>query len=231
MAVYAISDLHLSFGSDKPMDIFGRDWENHSQKLAENWRIVKDDDIVLIPGDISWAMSLEAAKLDLAFIEALPGRKIISKGNHDYWWSTKGKFDTFLNANEMKTIRMLYNNAYREGPYTICGSRCWKSPDDPNFLKEDKKIYDREAARLRISLDEGSRLGGELIAMLHYPPFDSGHRPNDFAGLLKQYDVKTCIYGHIHGKASASCRNETVDGIRYSLVSADFLSFEPLQIA
>jgi predicted phosphohydrolase len=231
MAVFAISDLHLSLGGDKPMDIFGGVWENHAQKLADRWRDVAEEDIVLIPGDISWAMSLEEAGPDLAFIEGLPGKKILSKGNHDYWWSTKKKFDDFAALKGFKSIRMLNNNAYREGEFTICGSRCWKPLDDPDFSMDDRKVYNRELSRLRLSLEEGVKLGGELIAMLHYPPFDSSHRQNDFSLLLKEYGVKTCVYGHIHGKTDPSYRNEVLDGLRYCLISADILAFEPVRIA
>jgi predicted phosphohydrolase len=229
MAIYAISDLHLSFGCDKPMDIFGGNWENHSLKLSEKWN-AGPDDAILIPGDISWGMSLSSAEPDLAFIHALPGRKIVSKGNHDYWWSTRGKFEAFTAAKGFTSIRMLHNNAYREGVFSICGTRGWIPKDDPDFSDEDRKIYDREMARLRLSLDEGVKMGGIPIAMLHYPPFDSSHRPNDFADILKEYGVKTCIYGHIHGRANPSFRDETLDGIRFMLVSADFLDFEPVRI-
>ncbi len=231
MAIYAISDLHLSFGCDKPMDIFGGSWENHTERLKSGWcDTVGDEDLVLIPGDISWAMGLETAKPDFSFIEALPGRKLIGKGNHDYWWSTKNKFDAFLRNNGMSTISMLHNNAYPFGNFVICGSRGWLSPDDPDFTGEDQKVFTREIERLKMSLNEGVRLGGEIIAMLHYPPFDQRHNPNAFAEMLQDYGVKTCVYGHIHGKANPQYRLEWISGIRYQLISADFLEFRPVRL-
>ncbi|HOK43687.1 MAG TPA: metallophosphoesterase [Thermoclostridium caenicola] len=231
MAIYALSDLHLSFGTDKPMDIFGDIWKNHAQRIRENWiQVVGEDDVVLIPGDISWAISLDEAVPDFRFIESLPGTKIISKGNHDYWWSTKRKFQAYLETHGFKTIRMLHNNAFRIGDFAVCGTRGWNDPGDPDFTEEDRKIFRRELDRLRLSLEEGRRLGGEIIAMLHYPPFDAEHRMNDFGALMKEYGVGICIYGHIHGRGDAVWKNELADGIRFSLVSADFLSFTPIRI-
>lgn len=231
MAIYAISDLHLSLGTDKPMDVFGDRWKDHVNRLERNWnQVVGKDDVVLIPGDISWGINLDEALPDFRFIDLLSGMKIIGKGNHDYWWSTRRKFKGFLDANGLGTISMLHNNAFRVGDYAICGSRGWIDPGDPDFKEEDRKIFSREIERLRMSLEEGKRLGGEIIAMLHYPPFDSAHRPNDFVDLMGKYDVKVCIYGHIHGKWEESWRDETIDGIRFLLVSADFLSFMPVRI-
>ena len=232
MAIYAISDLHLSLGTDKPMDVFGDRWKDHVKKLEQNWnQVVGEDDFVLIPGDISWGINLDEALPDFSFIESLSGIKIISKGNHDYWWSTRRKFQSFLDANGFKTISMLHNNTYRVGGYTICGSRGWIDPGDPGFDDGDREIFSREMERLRLSLEQGKRLGGRIIAMLHYPPFDSGHRANDFASLLKEYNAEMCVYGHIHGWWEDSWRDEVVDGIRYLLVSADFLSFMPMRVA
>jgi len=232
MAIYALSDLHLSLGTDKPMDVFGDKWKDHAQRLEQNWnQVVVKDDFVLVPGDISWGINLDEALPDFRFIESLNGIKIISKGNHDYWWSTRRKFQAFLDANGFATISMLHNNAYRIGEYTVCGTRGWTDPGDPDFRDEDRKIFSREMERLRLSLEEGKRLGGRIIAMLHYPPFDSNHRPNDFAALLKKYGAEICVYGHIHGRWEESWRDEVVDGIRYSLVSADFLSFMPMRVA
>ena len=224
MAIYAISDLHLSFGTDKPMDIFGMHWENHAKRLQENWlRMVGADDYVLICGDISWG-------INLAFIEALPGSKILSKGNHDYWWSTAHKFSSHFELRGYKTLNILHNNAYKAGDYTICGSRGWKSPDEEGFNSEDQKIFNRELERLKLSLKAGQELGGEIIAMLHYPPFDSRHRPNAFAKRLKEFGVRTCIYGHIHGNANESWKDEWIDDIRYHLVSCNIIGFSPIKL-
>ena len=231
MAVYAISDLHLSFGTDKPMDIFGVNWENHAERLRENWvKTVRDEDYVLISGDISWGINLEEADADLAFIDSLPGEKILSKGNHDYWWSTLHKFNQHFASKGYRTLKILHNNAYRIGDYTVCGSRGWSSPDEEGFDDEDRKIFNREMDRLRFSLTEGRKLGGEIIAMLHYPPFDGRHHPNEFASVLKEFCVGTCIYGHIHGNADESWKNETIDDIRYHLTSCNIIGFTPVKL-
>ena len=231
MGIYAISDLHLSFGVNKPMNIFGDNWENHAQRLRDNWvKIIREDDVVLIPGDISWGINLEEADPDFAYIEALPGKKILAKGNHDYWWSTLRKFDQYLEEKGYRTIKILRNNAYRTGDYTVCGSRGWISPDEEGFDEKDKKVFNRECQRLGLSLQEGRKLGGELIAMLHYPPFDNMHHPNAFADILKAFGVKTCIYGHIHGNANDSWKNETIDGINYHLVSCNMIGFSPVKL-
>ena len=151
MAIYAISDLHLSFGTDKPMNVFG--WADHPSNIKENWlKVINDDDYVLIPGDISWGINLEEAAPDLEFIDSLPGKKILSKGNHDYWWSTLNKFRSFFDAKGFTSLNILHNNAYRAGSRTICGTRGWKPQDDEDFTQEDRKIFNRELERLRLSL-------------------------------------------------------------------------------
>ncbi|NLM73666.1 MAG: serine/threonine protein phosphatase [Clostridiaceae bacterium] len=229
MAIYAISDLHLSFGTDKPMNVFG--WADHPSNIKENWlKVINDDDYVLIPGDISWGINLEEAAPDLEFIDSLPGKKILSKGNHDYWWSTLNKFRSFFDAKGFTSLNILHNNAYRAGSRTICGTRGWKPQDDEDFTQEDRKIFNRELERLRLSLREAVKLGGELIAMLHYPPFDLKHNPNEFSQILKEFNVKTCIYGHIHGKANETWKDETIDGIRYLLVSCNIVDFNPVKL-
>ncbi|NLE24717.1 MAG: serine/threonine protein phosphatase [Clostridiaceae bacterium] len=229
MDIYAISDLHLSLGTDKPMDIFG--WGNHVERLRKNWiNSVKKDDYVLIPGDISWGINLEEADPDFAFIESLPGKKIISKGNYDYWWSTRKKFDSYCEEKGYETISILQNNSFTVNDHTICGSRGWKPLDDDNFYEKDKKIYFRELERLKLSLKEGQKTGNELIAMLHYPPFDTKHRPNDFAELLAEYNVKICVYGHIHGKADDNLKDENIYGVRYHLISANIIGFNPIKL-
>lgn len=229
MDIYAISDLHLSLGTDKPMDIFG--WGNHAERIRKNWvNSIKEEDYILIPGDISWGINIKEADPDFAFIESLPGKKIISKGNHDYWWSTRKKFDCFCEEKGYKTISILHNNSFIAGKYTICGSRGWKPLDDDNFTEEDKKIYSRELERLKLSLKEGQKTGNQLIAMLHYPPFDSRHRPNDFAELLAEYNVRICVYGHIHSRAEEGWKDESIDGVRYHLISANIIGFNPIKL-
>ncbi|NMA66061.1 MAG: serine/threonine protein phosphatase [Clostridiaceae bacterium] len=232
MAIYAISDLHLSFGTNKPMDVFGDEWINHPWILKENWlKIVKKNDYVLIPGDVSWGINLEEAEPDFAFIESLPGRKIISKGNHDYWWSTLNKLNNFLEAKDYKSINFLHNNSFMADDYAVCGTRGWKSKDDEDFDSSDEKIFNRELARLKLSLTEGRKKSQKLIAMLHYPPFDSKHKLNDFGQILKDFGVEICIYGHIHGKANEAWKAEYIDGIRFHLVSCNIIDFMPIDLS
>lgn len=231
MAIFAISDLHLSFGTDKPMDVFGENWENHTVKLKDNWvRVIGEEDWVLVPGDISWAISLEESIPDFTWLNSLPGKKILSKGNHDYWWSTYKKFEDFKTVHGFHTLTMLYNNAYSWGGYAICGTRGWKSPDEPDFSEEDEKIYKREQERLKLSLKEGVKLGGSLIAQLHYPPFDARHRLNAFGDILVEYGVKACIYGHIHGKVPRQALYEEVEGIAFRLVACNQIAFDPVKL-
>lgn len=229
MAIFAISDLHLSLGTDKPMDIFG--WGDHTSRIKENWiKKITDEDYILIPGDISWGINLQETDYDFAFIESLPGKKIISKGNHDYWWSTRQKFNRHCEEKGYKTLYVLHNNAIEVHDYTICGTRGWKDQDDESFDEEDLKIYKRELERLKFSLREGLKSGKELIAMLHFPPFDSKHKPNDFARILKENGVKICVYGHIHSKYNQGWKDEIIDGIQYHLISSNIIDFDPIKI-
>ncbi|MBQ7117412.1 MAG: metallophosphoesterase [Clostridia bacterium] len=223
MSIFAIGDTHLTFSTDKPMDIF-RGWTDYVERLEKNWRaVVDEDDTVVIPGDISWAMSLEQAKNDFAFLHSLPGRKLIMKGNHDYWWTTKRKMDTFLSENGFDSVAILHNNAFRVGDFTLCGSRGWFFDAE----NSDSKVLLREAGRLDMSIEEGKKLGGELIVFLHYPPVMSNMRCNEMMAVLKKHGIERCYYGHLHGESTLRAVRETVDGIRFSLVSADFLEFCP----
>ncbi len=230
MAIYAISDLHLSLGTDKPMDIFG--WGDHVSKIKENWlKKITDEDYILMPGDLSWGINMQETDADFDFIDKLPGNKILSKGNHDYWWSTRNKFDKHCSEKGYTTINVLHNNAIDLGQYTVCGTRAWKSQDDDSFNKEDSKIYNRELARLKLSLEEGKKTGKEIIVMLHYPPFDYQHKPNEFSKIIKEYGVKICIYGHIHSRYEQAWKNEKIDGIQYYLVSSNIIGFDPIKIS
>ena len=233
MAVYAISDLHLSYGIDKPMDIFGDRWVNYMDKLKENWEeIVKEDDYVLIPRDISWATYLEQAIKDFQFIENLPGRKIISKGNHDYWWTTMSKLNIFLEKNNFKTIEFIHNNSYNIQGFIVCGARGWKCPGDDGFSQEDKKIYERELNRLKLSLSNAKPIGEEeIIVMMHYPPFNSSKEPSEFVEIMGEYGVKKCLYGHLHGGSFNSAVEGEVEGIDFKLVSSDYLNFKPFNVS
>ena len=224
MSIYAIGDTHLSFSTDKPMDIFGG-WTDYVYRLEKNWRaVVKDEDTVVIPGDISWAMSLEGAEEDFRFIHNLPGRKIILKGNHDYWWTTKKKMDTFLAEKGFDSIELLHNNAFRVGDFTICGSRGWFYDAQTGL---DKKVIAREAARIDRSIEEGKKLGGELLVFLHYPPLSQEQKCEEIMDVLIKHGIKRCFYGHLHGASCLYAVQNEVDGIDFSLVSADFLQFCP----
>ena len=224
MSLFAIGDTHLSFGTDKPMDVF-RGWENYEKKLEKNWRaVVSDNDTVVIPGDVTWGMNLQEALADFQFLDSLPGRKIILKGNHDYWWSTKKKADEFFKANGIETIDILNNNAYSVGGFALCGSRGWFFE---NTAETDRKILAREAGRLRMSIEAAQALGGEKIAFLHYPPIAGGSVCGEICEELVKGGVKRCYYGHLHGPALSFAFNGEMFGIEFRLVSGDFLKFCP----
>jgi len=238
MAIYAISDLHLALGVEKPMDIFGGKWENYMEKLKIFWQdTVSADDYVIVPGDISWATYLEDGLRDFEFINNLPGKKIILKGNHDYWWSTLNKLETFLKNNGFTTIKFLHNNCYVIEDAVLCGSRGWKCPGDDEFGKEDMKMYNRELQRLELSLkcavkaaaDSDNRIR-KIIAALHYMPFNIKKQPSGFVEIMKKYNVNVCIYGHLHGEGIKNSVEGNIDGIEYFLVSADYLGFKPIRI-
>ena len=232
MSIYAISDLHLAMSIDKPMDIFGPLWSNYMDRLTDEWTsTISDCDTVLLPGDISWATYLGQAYEDFKYIDSLPGKKIISKGNHDYWWTTLNKLEKFLKENKFSTIEFMHNNSFRLENHIICGTRGWKSPGDSDFTLEDKKIYDREIQRLELSLKTAKPEKGEkLIAAMHFPIFNSRGIFSEFLGIMKKYNVDICIYGHLHGGAFNNVINGFVEGIEFRLVSADYLSFKPLKL-
>lgn len=228
MKVFAISDLHLSVAEDKPMDVFGPDWEGYMMRIRQNWlRTVNDDDLVLIPGDISWVTYLNDAGPDLRYIEELPGKKLLVKGNHDYWWSTMRKLEQFTEREGLKSISFIQNNAFFYWDLAVVGSRAWKTPEDNGFTLEDEKIYNRELIRLELSLKHTMGFGGTIIAMLHYPPFSANGKPSAFVDLLSDYRVTICVYGHLHGKSCGFSVTGDYNGIRYYLVSADYLNFTP----
>jgi predicted phosphohydrolase len=234
MALYAISDLHLALSIDKPMDVFGNRWADYMGRLEENWRsMITGDDYVIVPGDISWATYLEQAYEDFRFIHELPGKKIISKGNHDYWWTTKSKLDKFLAENGFDSISFMHNNSYCVGDDVICGTRGWEMPGEVGFGTEDEKIYKRELLRLELSLKNaiaascGTR---RIIAALHYPPYNSKGEFSDFIDIMKKYGVKLCIYGHLHGEACRGAVEGSHEGIVFRLVSADHLAFAPIPL-
>ena len=228
MRIYAIADLHLSLVSEKPMDVFGEAWRDHADKIDRNWReVVREDDLVLIPGDISWAMQLSAALPDLAFIGRLPGKKLLLKGNHDYWWSTASAAKKFFAENDISTIDILHNNFFEYGDAAICGTRGWFYEEEKGG-EHDRKILARECLRLEASLKAaGDR---EKYVFLHYPPKYLGYECPEILKLLKDYDVKMCCFGHIHSKGCASAFCGELNGTAFKLVSADYLDFVPAKI-
>lgn len=227
MSVFTIADLHLSLGSDKPMDVFPG-WEGYLPKLEKNWRaVVTPEDTVVLPGDLSWAMSLEEAVSDFDFVENLPGRKIILKGNHDYWWTTMRKMNEFLKAHGYATVTILHNAAVTAGGIAVCGSRGWFFDDT---AAGDRKILLREAGRLDTSIREAEKTGLEPVVFLHYPPVYSGNECEEILEVLLRHHIRRCYYGHLHGRAAATAVQGEYRGILLRLVSADSLRFAPLVV-
>jgi predicted phosphohydrolase len=231
MKIFAISDLHLTNSSDKPMDVFGGNWVGYWERIKANWtKTVSADDAVLIAGDISWAMTLDKAKADLEEIDGLPGRKFLIEGNHDYWWSSYKKVKEL----PLSTMSFIQYTAVKLGGFIICGTRGWTAPErDASQKEDDAKIYSREVNRLRLSLDCARRLcvdGEEIIAMTHFPPFNSRFDASAFTELFSEYGVKKIVYGHLHGDRSRYKAAVKKDGAEYLLTSCDFLNNNPLQI-
>lgn len=225
MALFTIADLHLSLGTSKPMDVF-KGWQNYVERIEANWRSrIKPEDTVVLGGDISWAMQLEETLPDFSFLQGLPGQKIILKGNHDYWWTTMAKMNAFLAKNGLTTLRFLFNNSYPLEGAWLCGTRSWLF--DPGQA-HDAKIIQRETGRLRASLQAAGQ--GEKIVFLHYPPVYTGAEAPEVIQAMKDFGVKRCYYGHLHGASIGRAVQGVVDGIRYKLVSADSLEFDPVPV-
>ncbi len=226
--LYTIGDLHLSLGCDKPMDIFSG-WTNYLERLQKNWNSkITDDDTVVLLGDHSWALKLEDSRNDLEFIDnKLNGKKILIKGNHDLWWSTTKKITDFVSDNGFSTISFLFNNAYLTEGISICGTRGWIRE---NGEPADKKVLNREAGRLEASLQAGVKLGGELVAFIHYPPIYGTEENAQIIELLHKYNVKRCYYAHLHGNSVKGALNGERMGVYYKLVSADGVGFDPVKI-
>ena len=225
MSLYAIGDLHLSLSKDKPMDIFGDKWENHAEKIRQGFSTLHEEDVTVLCGDLSWGMGLEDCLEDFLFVDSLPGRKIIIKGNHDYWWSTASKAKNFFAKNNIHSIDILYNNAIDYGEYALCGTRGWFYEEEKDG-EHDKKIMRRELMRLEASLKAAG--DKKKLVFLHYPPVFQRYRCEEILELLKAYEVRLCCYGHIHGKGCASAFNGWQGGTEYKLVSADHLNFSPI---
>lgn len=233
--IFTIADLHLGQSVDKPMDKFGPAWKDHTQRLQDQWReLVADQDYVLIPGDISWAMHLDEAAADLQLLENLPGQKILLRGNHDYWWQSLNKISNYVQAQGWSSLHFLQNSALPLGDrYMVAGSRLWLWPDDQRFTAADDKILQREIARLQLSLQAAAQLPGgrQLIVMTHFPPFAKNLAPSRVTGLIREAGAVASVFGHIHHSGSPYCLNQQViDGVPYSLVAGDYLGFRPQEI-
>ena len=235
MSLFSIADLHLSLAADKPMDVFGSRWKSYTEKLDTRWRaVVNPEDTVIIPGDISWAMTLEEATTDFAFINSLPGRKLIGKGNHDYWWATMTKMHQFTKENGFSTIDFLFNNAFECEDYIVCGTRGWYVEERLQNAAENAdyaKIVAREAQRLTLSLKEASALrettGRQILVYLHFPPVFRNFVCRELVDVMHAFDVKNCYFGHIHGVYNVP-RSTVFEEISMTLISADFLDFTPM---
>ena len=228
MSLFVIGDTHLSLSTANPMDIFGG-WKNYMQRLEENWRsVVQPQDTVIIPGDVSWGMSLEQAKEDFLFLHRLPGKKILMKGNHDYWWTTRAKMESFLEENGLDSLSILHNNAVSVEGLSLCGSRGWMFEQGQ---EHDKKIINREAGRIRASLQDAQRFGEqEKVLFLHYPPVFMQDSIPEFFEVMNQYGVRRCYYGHIHSQGCRFAFQGEWCGVQLEMVSADYLRFMPKKI-
>lgn len=224
MALYAIGDLHLCLGADKPMDIFGGAWVGYMDKLREGLSVIGPDDTTVLLGDLSWALDLNGAKADFSFINEIPGRKIILKGNHDYWWSTVAKFEKFCREQDFSDLFILNNNHYEYQGTAICGTRGWFFEEEKSG-QHDEKVFKRELIRLETSLKSAGDL--TKIVFLHYPPKYKGYECPEILALLEKYGVRRCFYGHLHGASHGLAMEGVWDGVDYKLVSADRLGFRP----
>ena len=234
MSIYTIGDLHLSYHEDKPMSIFGDNWKGHEEKIRKNWKEkVKANDLVVLPGDFSWSTYLKDTYEDFAYLNELPGKKILLKGNHDYWWTTLKKMRQYLLDNNFENIDFIYNNSYCYQNYIIAGTRGWTLID----LNGTRKILDRELIRLELSLQEGIQKYGEdkeILVFMHYPPITSSALNNKeelrFVQLMKKYNIKKCMYGHLHSYSHKDAIEGEVQGIHFKLVSGDYLDFKLIKI-
>lgn len=236
MSVYSIADLHLSTSVSKPMDIFGYRWQGYTEKIKNRWSsLVCDGDTVVVPGDISWALTLEEALSDLQYIDSLPGKKLLGKGNHDFWWSTMSKMKAFLSENGITSIDFLYNNAFLVEDYVICGSRGWYVEEKLQNTAADNadygKIVAREAIRLEMSILEAQKIRPDssfpILCYFHFPPVFNSFVCREIIDVLHKYNVKHCYFGHIHGNYTAP-RTVEFEGISFTMVSADYLNFVPM---
>lgn len=227
MALYALGDLHLAFGADKPMDVFGGRWQGYTQKLRDGLSILRPDDTLVIPGDFCWALDLESAAPDFEFLESFPGRKLLVKGNHDYWWNTASKFTKFCQAHGFENLYLLHNNCHFYGDLALCGTRGWFFEEDQEGT-HDEKVFRRELIRLEASLKAAG--DHEKICFLHYPPRYRGYTCPEILELLSRYKVKGCYYGHLHGDSHKLAIEGQYAGTEFSLVASDYVNFKPVKI-
>lgn len=227
MALYAIGDLHLCLGAAKPMDIFGGAWTGYMEKLEQGIATIQPEDTTVLLGDLSWALELQEATADFAWIDRIPGRKIILKGNHDYWWSTAAKFYKFCQENAFENQWILNNNHFEYAEHAICGTRGWFFEEERSG-QHDEKVFKRELLRLETSLKSAGERN--KIVFLHYPPRYKGYTCEPILDLFEKYDVRKCFYGHLHGGSHSLAMEGLWDGVEYKLVSADRLNFQPFRV-
>ena len=223
MALYAIGDLHLSFGADKPMDVFGKAWQNHAERLREGFAALGPEDVTVLCGDLSWGMDFDSCREDFLFIDRLPGKKIVLKGNHDYWWNTAAKMNAFFAENGFTTLQLLHNSCGVYGDLALCGTRGWFYEEDRDGHNE--RVFRRELIRLETSLKAAGER--EKLCFLHYPPLYQGYRCGEIIDLLERYEVRACYYGHLHGGSHRLAMEGKHGSVEYHLVSADYLGFQP----
>ena len=227
MALYTIGDLHLSLAKDKPMDVFGANWHNHAEKLRESFAALCDDDLTVLCGDLSWGMDLEETAPDFRFVDSLPGKKILLKGNHDYWWTTAARMRRFFRQEGIESIEILHNNCFFYGDYALCGTRGWFYEEEKGDA-HDEKIMRREIMRLEASLKAAGER--EKLVFLHYPPIYQNYRCEEILNLLREHRVRLCCYGHIHGKGRALAYSGWYGATEFRLVSADHVDFKPVKL-
>ena len=229
MAIYTIGDLHLSFGNPKPMNIFGENWNDHEEKIKKDWvEKVKAEDTVIHPGDFSWAMYLKDTVKDFEYLNGLPGKKIMLKGNHEYWWTTLSSMKKFLQEHNFQNIDFIQNNSIEVEDKIICGTRGWSLLNERTL--NEQRLIDREALRLELSIKSALNKEKEIIVFMHYPPVIKQNINTEFMKVLKKYDIKRCYYAHLHSKSIDDAVEGLVYGVNFKLVSADALNFKLLKI-
>lgn len=227
MALYAIADLHLSFSSDKPMDIYGAAWKNHTERVKEAWQSkINQEDTVIIAGDISWGLRLSEAMADLEWIHQLPGKKVMVKGNHDPWWASVSKLNALF-----EDMFFLQNTFYPYEDYAICGSRGWVCPGSSEFGAHDEKIYQRELLRVRASFEAALKAGYQkYVGVLHYPPANEKKDDSGFTEIFEEYGAEKVVYGHLHGERGRYAVQESRGQVEYHLISCDYLGCDPIRL-